>query len=224
MEILNLGLALLAFVGLAILIKFTQFLLPSYLKRKGENQATFEDIGEITKRVQEVETKYSADLARLTSKLGTASQINSKQFDLELRAYEQIWASLVKVRAAFHIHRGLARTNRQEAAEENDMQNYVGLSNALCSMSELIENQRPFYSSSIWKKIRELTDEISFQGVTDIGSRNLVVNLSSYEEQKQFRAEKNANTDKINDAIDGVCEAIRGRIFELGNPEPEGRK
>lgn len=218
MEILNLILGLLANVGLVILKLFPKTFLPSYLKQKGENLATLEDIGKITEQVKEVETKYAAELARLNSKLATASEVNSKQFELELRAYEQIWASLVRVRAAFLLHRSLARTDRQVSAEENDDKNYAALLQSLSSFNQIVENQRPFYSPGIWKSITELAEIISYEGTMDVGSRGYVVSLPNFEDKKAFREEKSAGSEKINKAIDGVCEAIRKRIFELANP------
>jgi hypothetical protein len=192
--------------------------LPSYLNEKAKNLATKEDVGEITEIIKAIEIKYASDLARLSSKLTTASQINSKQFELELRAYEQIWTSLVNVRAGFLLHRNLGRSNWQASAEENDEKNYEVLLKALHSFNETIENQRPFYSPAIWKSIRELTDEILSEGMTNVGSREFGANLPSREELKKYRYEKAAKSLEINESIDGVCEAIRTRIFELGNP------
>jgi hypothetical protein len=217
-ETLNLILSSVAILGVAIIALLWKTYLPSYLKKKAEHLATKEDIGEITEQVKEVEAKYNVDLARLNAKLATACEVNSKQFELELRAYEQIWASLVRVRAAFLLHRSLARTDRQVSAEENDDKNYAALLQSLSSFNQIVENQRPFYSPGIWKSITELAEIISYEGTMDVGSRGYVVSLPNFEDKKAFREEKSAGSEKINKAIDGVCEAIRKRIFELANP------
>jgi hypothetical protein len=217
-QIINLILSIVAIIGVAIIGLSLKFFLPSYFKKKAEFLATKEDIGEITKRVKEVEIMYCADLARLNAKLATASHVNSKQFELELLTYKLIWESLVKVRAAFLLHRGLARTNRQESVDDNDNANYAILLEALRSLNEVVENQRPFYSPNIWKSIKSLADLITFEGNMDVGNRSLIVALPDIKDKNNFREQKIAKSKEINDAIDGVCEAIRHRIFELGNP------
>jgi hypothetical protein len=217
-EISNLILGLLATSGIAVLKLFPQFFLPSYLKRKGENKATFEDIGKITERVKEVESKYSKELERLKAKLAMACQVSNKQFELELKAYEQIWASLVRVRNAFHFHRQMVKINIEETPEQNDVNNYAALFDSLKSLNEVVENHRPFYSPNIWKSMRELCDLISYEGNMDVGNRGLVASRPEFQVIQQFWDEKRKKKDEINKAIDAVCEAIRKRIFELGNP------
>lgn len=57
MEITNLIFNFLILVGIILLIYF-KFYVPTYLKKKGENLATKEDIAQITKEIKEVETKF----------------------------------------------------------------------------------------------------------------------------------------------------------------------
>ena len=57
MELTNLIFNILILVGIILMLYF-QFYVPSYLKKKGENLATKEDIAQITKEIKEVETKF----------------------------------------------------------------------------------------------------------------------------------------------------------------------
>jgi hypothetical protein len=217
-ETLNLILSSVAILGVAIIALLWRNYLPSYLKKKAEHLATKEDVGEITEQIKKVESKYCEELERLKAKLAIACQVSNKQFELELKAYEQIWASLVRVRNAFHFHRHMVKINTEETPEQNDVKNYAVLFDSLKSLNEEVENQRPFYSPNIWKSMRELCDLISYEGNMDVGNRGLVASRPEFQVIQQFWDEKRKKKDEINKAIDAVCEAIRKRIFELGNP------
>jgi uncharacterized secreted protein with C-terminal beta-propeller domain len=62
-------------IGIAILTSIVQNYFPSYFKKKGDNLATKEDIGEITKIIESVKTEISL-----------ASSIESKKYELKYNA------------------------------------------------------------------------------------------------------------------------------------------
>lgn len=59
-----------------IIILVVKFSVPSYLKKKGENQATKEDIGQLTEIVKRVENKFGKDLEQFKSDLDFRKSIN----------------------------------------------------------------------------------------------------------------------------------------------------
>lgn len=68
--------------------------LPAYAKKKGENLATKEDIGEITKAVKSVEQKFTDKTKILESSLDRSNQLDMKLFEKEWEMYQQIWKAI----------------------------------------------------------------------------------------------------------------------------------
>jgi hypothetical protein len=71
MDVVLLILQIITLVALAIAAFIFRNYLPSYLKKKGENLATKEDIEDITNRIERVRTQYSAQLEEIRASIGT---------------------------------------------------------------------------------------------------------------------------------------------------------
>lgn len=65
----NVILNILILVGIIILSVLAKVYLPSYLKKKGENLATKEDIGQITREIEKARSQYTSELERLKADL-----------------------------------------------------------------------------------------------------------------------------------------------------------
>jgi len=65
----NVILNILILVGMIILSVLAKVYLPSYLKKKGENLATKEDIGQITREIEKARSQYTSELERLKADL-----------------------------------------------------------------------------------------------------------------------------------------------------------
>lgn len=64
--------------------------LPSYLKEKGKNLATKEDIAEITDKVERVKTQYASDIEKLKSDLQNQTQLVERKREV----YDNLGKSL----------------------------------------------------------------------------------------------------------------------------------
>ena len=104
--------------------------LPGYLREKGKNLATKEDIAEITREIEAVRSSYSTEMERLRADLRVEAHERETRFarfhDRRLEAIEGLFQRLVAVRAAFysfltttHEEQGWAEVVRKasEAAE-----------------------------------------------------------------------------------------------------------
>ena len=91
-------LLVLVFCGGAFLGKY----LPSYLSQKGKNLATQEDIGKITREVEQVKSEYTERLEGIAEHLRYRNQLRLAALDRRLQAHQEAYALLGKLRGAAH--------------------------------------------------------------------------------------------------------------------------
>ena len=91
-------LLVLVFCGGAFLGKY----LPSYLSQKGKNLATQEDIGKITREVEQVKSEFRERLEGIVEHLRYRNQLRLAALDRRLQAHQEAYALLGKLRSAAH--------------------------------------------------------------------------------------------------------------------------
>jgi hypothetical protein len=200
-EIANFILGLLATAGVAILKLFPETFLSSYLKRKLENKATFEDIGKITERVKEVETKYSKQLEQLRADLDRRKHVSNVQFELEFKTYQEIWNALVE--ADYSLKAIAIAVYADEKSKLVD--SFAGEYLKLYTMVSL---KRPFYPTAIWEKLLTLL-EMMKQVCLELRK------LDSGSSDREYLAKERERFKKTEDQINLVCEEIRSRLTSL---------
>jgi hypothetical protein len=89
-EWLATGLAAANIIGLAVLGLLLKSYLPSYMKKKGENLATKEDIQVITDLIESTKAIYTEKLEQLRARIATAQYVQSRRDDLLRHKYERI--------------------------------------------------------------------------------------------------------------------------------------
>ena len=201
MEIVNLILGILANAGVVVLKLFPEFFLPSYLKRKGENKATFEDIGKITERVKEVETKYLKELEQLRADLDRRKHVSNVQFELEFKTYQEIWNALVETNYSLK-----AITVAVYAAEKSKLvDSFAG---EYLKLHTMVNQKRPFYPTAIWGKLQTLLETMK-EVCLELRKPDSITSDREYlaKEQERFK--------KVEDLINFVCEEIRFRLTSL---------
>lgn len=94
MEFILIGLQVLVLLGIGSLFLFRKYLF-SYSSEKGKNLATKEDIGEITRKVEEVKTGYVVEIERLKVDLSLLSRKNNILLDEKIRVFKKLQKRLV---------------------------------------------------------------------------------------------------------------------------------
>lgn len=74
------------FLGLGL---FTKSLLPSYMKEKGKNLATKEDIKEITQKTEEVKIEFQKEMAKFSNEIGFENEYCYNQYS---QLYSKLYA------------------------------------------------------------------------------------------------------------------------------------
>lgn len=77
-------------IGIFCLGLFTRSLLPSYMKEKGKNLATKEDVEEITKKTEEIKIEFQKEIAKFSNDIGFENEYSYKQ-------YAQLYAKLYAI-------------------------------------------------------------------------------------------------------------------------------
>src|SRR6266850_1885706 len=72
----------------------------SYLRRKGENLATKEDIGKLTAIVEDVKSQFAVDLELIRFNLGNKATIQRLAAEKEFEALSEIAACLFEIQSA----------------------------------------------------------------------------------------------------------------------------
>lgn len=89
-------------IATSIIVSIIATLITSYLKEKGKNLATKEDIQEITSKVESVKQEYKKEFdliqkqndAHFSELKNTKDRYNSKQFEI----YNNLWVSLIELK------------------------------------------------------------------------------------------------------------------------------
>ncbi len=97
----------------------------SYIKEKGKNLATKEDVDEITDKIESVKTTYAQKIEGLKSQLNAKFHAQTVRFEKEFKVYEEVWGALLELRNAT-VHLRIAgkedpdeRMNRYRKAFDN---------------------------------------------------------------------------------------------------------
>lgn len=94
MDYILIGLQVVILLGIGSLYLFKKYLF-SYSSEKGKNLATKEDIGDITRKVEEVKTGYVTELERLKVDLSLLSRKNNILLDEKIRVFKKLQKRLV---------------------------------------------------------------------------------------------------------------------------------
>jgi hypothetical protein len=94
MDLILIGLQVLVLLGIGSLFLFRKYLF-SYSSEKGKNLATKEDVGDITRKVEEVKTGYVSEIERLKVDLSLLSRKNNILLDEKIRVFKKLQKRLV---------------------------------------------------------------------------------------------------------------------------------
>ena len=94
MNYILIGLQVLILLGIGSLFLFRKYLF-SDASEKGKNLATKEDIGDITRKVEDVKTGYITEIERLKVDLSLLSRKNNILLDEKIRVFKRLQKRLV---------------------------------------------------------------------------------------------------------------------------------
>src|SRR5208283_809832 len=136
--------------------------LASYLKAKGKNLATSEDIKEITDKIESAKTEYAKELEGLKSQLNAKFHAHTVRFEKEFKVYERIWETLIELRNATVKLRppGDYYTREDHSPEEEKQKRFEEYREAFKAFYLAFYGNKPFFHPEVFSCLKDLTDVI----------------------------------------------------------------
>lgn len=200
---------ILVIIFLGITIYFVKNYFPSYLKKKAENLATKEDVGEITKSVEAIKHEYSTDLESLKAVIGSKLYIHQTRYQNEFNILIDLSEKLIELRDSSLGLRPVADyVDPNEPEEEKKKRRLNRYHDAAMALYRVYETRQPFYPDKIYDGIKEL-DKVVWKEVVQYKNR-------SDKEGRGFDPEywdkAEANSEEISKVADNVINLIRNRV------------
>lgn len=143
---------------------------------------------------------------RLQFELDRDLHVGKAQFDLEISNYKAIWACLVDLRTAtLAIRPVMDFHDPNESKEDRQKRRLLKAREALVSVQEQVEKNKPFYAPNVYDRARAVIKVCHKEAV-----------YSDYTERPhhEYWDEAMKNQEFILAAIEDACIAIRNRIWE----------
>jgi hypothetical protein len=167
----------------------------SYIREKGKNVATREDIEDITRKVESI--KHELDRATHASK---------QQFDAEFIIYREIWEKLVVVRRTFvELHPFSDVIRSLEAQEETQQQREKAFNSAYDEFIHAVHRNEPFYSDEVHKALLAIIG-VCIDAKFDFEFPDAGTN---------YWQRVRGNKEKLHESINTACTSIRSRVQHL---------
>jgi hypothetical protein len=189
----------LVFFSLTIVLSIGGAWLIAYLREKGKNLATKEDISEITRKVESIKT----DLA-------TKQHFSQIRYEREVKVFEEIWPKLCELQGAvLSLRPVMDYSPREGETVESRKQERAAKFNAAFNNYRItINHNRPFYPPKIWEELQTILKLCWGEAVQ--------FSVHSGERIPRDYWEKAMDNAKaINEQIDKTCEAIRTRLSKF---------
>jgi hypothetical protein len=199
---------ILYFIAVPVLA-FLSAYFGAYLKEKGKNTATKEDVTTITTKIEESKSVYAERLEKLKTDLLGRSHFSKVRYEREMEIYEDIWPKLAELKNAVLSLRpvmdaGLSEGETEEVRRTARSTRYI---QADMAFSKTVEDNRPFYPEEIWNELRKLL-KICWSEAVDFKFRDAGRDMEYWDKAI-------ANADAITSHVNQICEAIRARLTKF---------
>jgi hypothetical protein len=186
----------------------------SYIKEKGKNLATREDIQKITDKIESVKIAYAKELEDLKSHLNAKFHAQTVRFEKEFAAFTEIWRTLLRLKnAAVHLRPpGDFYPAEERTPDEEKRMRFEEYCDAFKDFYLALYANKPFFPVEIFSCIEDLLSAVfshasEFKKVLDFGIQP--------EYLGRYWDEAERNIDLIVTKTDTVCEMIRQRIQNI---------
>jgi len=195
------------FIVVPIISIFGSFLV-TYLKEKGKNAATKEDIGRITTEIEASKSHFTERLEHLRAELNSRAHYGKVRYEREMKVFEEVWPNLCALRETVLSLRPVMDSSLKEGETEESRkkQRAERFMDAYMALAKTVEHSRPFYPPSIWIELRTLLDLSWGEAVDFRFSDDRGRGRGDYWDKAM------ANSKAINEQVDKTCEAIRSRL------------
>jgi hypothetical protein len=199
-----------ALVAVALAVRALLKYLPAYVTEKAKNLATKEDIGQVTREVEDVKASYARELEAVRSELHAERErgltSHRVQFETEFRALTEVWSALARVRARMEPLRPRVQlVNEGETPEQRFQRAFAPFAEAKNEFVRSVDFAMPFYPEAIHHMLEA--------AVKLLGTEYLDAKTTSEDERtKEWYDRGEANFKRMCDIASDVAGAIREHL------------
>ena len=184
-------------IGLSVIFGLLlKFYLPSYISKKAENLATKEDVGKITRTVEETKASISSRL-----------HISQSRYEKEYEVYQKLTEKLVMLKMATSSLRPEIDADYNGSSDEWRNKRLKKCYKAAEDFYVVKDINRPFYPEALFKKLDKI-NQIAFKEATSFRMGEKVT------EPKQYWNDAVKNRAEIEHLVDECISFIRERVKE----------
>ncbi len=186
--------------------------IASYVKEKGKNLATKEDIHEITRQIESAKMEYAKELEGIKSQLNAKFHAQTVRYEKELQIYEDIWKTQVELRNAAVKLRppGDFYSNGDNSSEQEKQTRFELYSDSFNAFFLAFYANKPFIHSNVLSCLADLTDLIVSEASEF--KKRLDFEIGPTDDTHYYWKEAQNNIDLIMKKTDTICDKIRQRI------------
>jgi len=175
-----------------------------YFKKKGENLATKEDVGEITKKVEAIKHEYSTALESIRGEISSRLYVHQTRYQNEFIILKDLSEKLVELRDAAQSFRPqMDSYDGREPEEVRKQRRLNRYSEAFKQLYKLYESMKPFYPNVIYHSISKLNE---------LGWKEAVQYQHGDKIDPGYWKEANDNSSAISDVANNTLDLIRKRV------------
>ncbi|MCD9495020.1 hypothetical protein [Photobacterium carnosum] len=180
--------------------------LPNYVKKKAENLATKEDIGDITQKIEDVKIDYATQLEETKAALMSRISTHSYRFEKEYEVLSQLTECLVEVRSAtLQLRPIFDRVDLTESEDERKNKRLDRLYDARKTLFQVRETKRPFFTKDIYKSILEIDKTAHHESIGyELHSPNDL--------KRDYWEDAEKNQETITQSVEQAMTKIRERV------------
>lgn len=194
-----------SFLAGVVAMFLLQYYLPSYIKEKGKNLATREDIHEITRQIESAKIEYSRELEGLKNQLNLKFHAHTVRFEKEFRVLEEVWSRLIDLHNAGAAFKPGFKSGKSDKAEDRKR-----FGESYSALLRTIDVQKPFFPQEVFNLLEGYRKSqyeyfVDHEFITEPDFQRDWVTPEFWEKRKE-------NLKEIEKLAEGVCKTIRERL------------
>ncbi|WEZ86480.1 hypothetical protein P3R38_13205 [Pseudomonas sp. NyZ480] len=194
-------------IGIIVTLFYKHF-FPGYLKKKGENLATKEDISDITNKIESVKHEYASQLENAKADLSALVTRHGFRYEKEFEILGRLTELLVELRDACNNLRPAVDFKDPALTEREIKQTRLSrLYDAGRQLYRECETKRPFFPSDIFNSISAIIKAAHLES-----TEYLIKDPFKGDDFLSYWESAEKNQKEVTQAVENAMELIRQRV------------
>ena len=212
---MNIVIIVLQTVTILVIGYIAKSYLPTYFKEKGKNLATKEDVGKITKEIEEVKHEYSTNLESVKSILSARLFTHQVRYQNEFNMLVNLSEKLYKFKTALIDFKFQIATFKSVGDDPDSIrQSAEKVIKAMGTMMDEYEAHLPFYPQDIYDSVTKLHSLGISEFIVELDKVNLTQkgNIGEIIVELSKNRLQDSEAEKLSKVVERINKAIRKRV------------